>query len=190
VESVRSTLERAEVAEANRYAPEPYQRAHGLLKLAIGEVEAQNARFAWSRSYDHAQQLLSSAEEAALAAHKAADAARAEERQGATRLIDEVQARLDALRAVIQKRHQGNWSTTVEFLAWELALLYLALEEARWAFRNGDYLTARLKADSIGTDAAKLQHSFSRLPIPLAGHSPSSRQRLPPGQLIRTADVS
>ena len=61
IDATNAALEAAKAAEADRYAADLFNAAKDSLAAAMTEVENQNAKFALTRNYGRAQQLLDSA---------------------------------------------------------------------------------------------------------------------------------
>jgi len=72
IAAVNEAVENAQIAEAGSYAPGELEAALEAQRTAIAEVDAQNARFALTRSYEKAATLLKEAGVAADAARTAA----------------------------------------------------------------------------------------------------------------------
>ncbi len=72
LDQAQATLKAAVEAEAPTYASEAWDTAQKSMNAATAEIEAQNAKFALTRSYKKAQGLLATAQQDAAAAQQAA----------------------------------------------------------------------------------------------------------------------
>ena len=72
IDQAQATLKAAGDAEAPIYASEAWSTAQKSMNAATAEIEAQNAKFALTRSYKNAQTLLATAQQDAAAAQEAA----------------------------------------------------------------------------------------------------------------------
>ena len=95
----QQALTQAEGAEAATYAQTELDAATAALDAANAEVKAQGERFALARNYEHAQELLTQAQEKAEAARTAAVAGKAKAKAEAEAALAEVEAALDAASA-------------------------------------------------------------------------------------------
>ncbi|HSO21417.1 MAG TPA: hypothetical protein VLT81_00835 [Chondromyces sp.] len=113
IDQVQAAITAAEQAEAPTYAPEAWEAAQQELNQAMAEVEAQNAKFALTRSYKQASEMLATAQQSAVAAQEQAIANKEQMRlevEGAIASIEESLAAADGLLeslATCRRRPKG-----------------------------------------------------------------------------------
>ena len=61
MDGLRSGMELAELAESATYAPAEFEAAREAERTALAEVEAQNQKFALTRSFETAREMLDKA---------------------------------------------------------------------------------------------------------------------------------
>jgi len=94
IDAVAVAVENAKIADAGTYAPGELEAALEAQRTAMAEVEAQNARFALSRSYEKASTMLKEAGEAADSARTAAVSNRETAITEANQAVDSLNAQL------------------------------------------------------------------------------------------------
>ncbi len=76
MDTLKNAMELADIAEAATYAPAELEAAREAERTALAEVEAQNQKFALTRSYESAREMLDKASAAAETARASAAANR------------------------------------------------------------------------------------------------------------------
>lgn len=161
IESAQAALEAARPLE--KYSPEAFKQASDALNTAMAEVEAQNGKFALTRSYSQAKELLAQASEAANKAKAAGEAKREEVKKTAEVLWQEAQTALDAAKAAVETAPRGKGTEAdIAAMKADLDAQATALDEAQAAFRSGDYLTAQSKAESVKTMATQISNDIAQ----------------------------
>jgi uncharacterized protein YhaN len=113
IDQVQAAIAAAEQAEAPTYAPEAWETAQQALNQATAEIEAQNAKFALTRSYKQASEMLAKAQQSAADAQDQAIANKEQMRlevEGAIASIEENLAAADGLLeslATCRRRPKG-----------------------------------------------------------------------------------
>jgi chromosome segregation ATPase len=113
IDQVQAAIAAAEQAEAPTYAPEAWETAQQAFNQATAEIEAQNAKFALTRSYKQASEMLAKAQQSAADAQDQAIANKEQMRlevEGAIASIEENLAAADGLLeslATCRRRPKG-----------------------------------------------------------------------------------
>lgn len=157
VPAVETALSAAETADAATYAPEAFNRARESFAQAQAEVEAQNGKFALTRKYGTAVELLDKAAGEARAAQEAAVAGKEQARIDAVAAADAGSAALEAARTLLAQAPSGkNTKAELDAMQQELTALQSTLEEALAAAAAEDYLDAKVKADVVTAQATAI----------------------------------
>lgn len=157
IDAAKAALEEAKAAEANRYAPQEFAAANDTLNAALAEVEKQNGKFALFRSYKKAARMLAQAQTLANAAKDAAVANKEKVKNEATQLLQsaaEAVANVEKLLAKAPRGKEGR--EAIAAIKADLDAVKANLDAANTAFTNGDYLTARDKAQASLSKANSL----------------------------------
>ncbi len=150
INAARAALDTARQAEAETYVAEDYRNAEDALKSAMTEVEAQEGKFALLRSFDHATELLTKAEQEANDVAAKAETAKEEARESAEGLLANAQMAIDEAQAALKTAPSGKGTKAeLEAMKSELDTLAAALSDAQQSFDVGDYLGAEAKAQSV-----------------------------------------
>ncbi len=99
MDGLRSGMELAELAESATYAPAEFEAAREAERTALAEVEAQNQKFALTRSYETAREMLDKATAAAETARAAAVANREIAKTTADEAVEALTVQLVAAEA-------------------------------------------------------------------------------------------
>jgi hypothetical protein len=150
IDGANAALESARNAEAAEYAPAAWQLAQDAHTAAMNEVNAQNEKFALTRSYDTATQLLDKATQAANAAATEAATAKEETKKRVEALLTETQAAVDAASAALASAPKGK-GTEADLMAMkaELDTMTAGLATARESAAAGKYAAAETSLKSI-----------------------------------------
>lgn len=148
IEAAATTIEWARSAQAEHYAPELLQRAESDYLAAKAEVDDQERRIKFFRSYKKAEMLLASAENAAREARSRA-VAKQKESSKARSAIDlasiELEGASNSMKWVTDSLPQSD----IEAMKKTLETLEADLEVAEQLFDSEDYAAARAKAMSV-----------------------------------------
>ena len=139
IEEAATALEAARAANGKGYAPEAFQKAEEAYADAMEEVESQNKRSYFIRTYGTSTELLRRATEASNEAKKKAEDGRQEMRAEADTLIKDVQKRFESAEIVVEQSKRIRLKDVLEKAG---AVLF----EAENAFKAGDFLAAYEKA--------------------------------------------
>ncbi len=167
LDAAKAALDAAKAAEADRYAPEMYNAAKDSLNAALAEIEKQNSKFALFRSFKSVKDLVAKATTAANEATEQAAVTKEKVRSEAEGLLAEVAPAVENVKKLMKKAPRGKeGKAALEAIGSELAAVEASLAEANTAMTNGDFLTARDKAQAnlqkLASLAEELQQAISK----------------------------
>ncbi|HEX9654003.1 MAG TPA: DUF4398 domain-containing protein [bacterium] len=167
IDAAKAALDAAKTGEADRYAADEFNAAQDSLDAAMAEIDQQNAKFALTRNYGKAAQLLKSATDAANAAAVAVAANKEQVKTEATDLVGQAQTAVSDAKALLAKAPKGKeGKAALEAIQADLSAVETSLGEASTALTNGDFLTARDKAkaalDKANSLKDELQQAISK----------------------------
>lgn len=163
MDAAKAAIEAAKTAEADRYAADQFNAAQDSLDAAMAEVDQQNAKFALTRNYDKAAQLLKSATDAANAAAAAVAANKEQVKTEATDLLAQAQTAVSDAKALMAKAPKGKeGKAALEAISADLSAVETSVGEASTALTNGDFLTARDKAKAVLDKANSLKDELQQ----------------------------
>jgi hypothetical protein len=139
MDEATASLEEARTANGKGYAPDAIQKAEEAYAAAMAEVELQNDRNPFMRSYGKATELLTEATGDSNKAKEEAESRREEMHAEADGLIADVQKRFESAEVVTEQARRPEIKGTLE----EAGTMLLDAEKASKA---GDYLSAYEKA--------------------------------------------
>jgi len=149
VEATNAAKEAARAAEADRYAMEQFNAANDSLNAATTEIENQNAKFALTRNYGRAQQLLDAALVGFNSAKDAAATNKEAVRAEADTLKQQLQANTATARQLMGRAPRGKEGrAALEMIQNDINAVEASLPEIDTAMTNGDFLGARDKAQA------------------------------------------
>jgi hypothetical protein len=154
MDAVKQAVNQAEAAEADIYAPVKLEEAREAERAAIAEIEAQNARFALSRSYETAVSMLKDAEDSAEDARATAVANREAAMTLANEAVESFAAQLAtaeadlAALAACRKAPKG-FAQDLELMRGKVEALSGQLTELESAVDGERYLDAAELAKSM-----------------------------------------
>ncbi|MGH7496027.1 MAG: DUF4398 domain-containing protein [bacterium] len=149
VDATNAALEAAKAAEADRYAADLFNAAKDSLAAAMTEVENQNAKFALTRNYGRAQQLLDSALTGLNNAKDAAAANKEKVKVEADTLAKALAAGIENAKKLMTKAPRGKeGKAALEMIQNDISAVEASVAEISTAAASGDYLSARDKAQA------------------------------------------
>lgn len=157
IDEATSAFESAKQSEAAAYAPEALASAEDAYSEAMAEVEEQNQKIVFLRSYDRAEMLISTAREAAESATEKADARREDMKRYADSVIKVTQSTVVSARDAVKKLRRGKQ----EDLNVELETADASLADAEKAWKEGKYMAARDKAEDAKAKADEVLENAS-----------------------------
>jgi chromosome segregation ATPase len=160
--AAQNALSAVDQAIAQQYASIDLDEATSALDAANAEVEAQGERFALSRNYDKAKELLTQATEKATAAQEAAVAAQAQARTDAENALAELQSTVEEARADLAAlaecpKKPKDFATDLQALSDSLDALAAELGPIESAVAGEDYREASSAADSLSSPLSTLR---------------------------------
>jgi len=144
------SLNKAQLAEAQDYAPAIYQQALDSLNAAKVEIQKQDGKFSLFRDYDRAKELLTSAQTIGDQAIAEAQTAKEQTRIQDSVLAYTIDTLMVAAKAAIDKAPRGKGTRAdIELLKTDLASVEPAYAAAVADVQAGKYLAARAKFEAI-----------------------------------------
>lgn len=141
-------------AQADKWAPAEFQEAKSALDAAKTEIEAQNQRFALTRSYDKAIEDLAKVSEAAQRAKQAAGANKEAARNEAGTMLQEATAAISAAREALSRAPvTKDTRADIQLFTADLDGLDQSLGEVQNMISSEDYKAASSKAAAITQQA-------------------------------------
>lgn len=167
MDAAKAAVEAAKTAEADRYVADQFNAAKDSLDAALAEIDQQNAKFALTRNYDKAAQLLQSAIATANAAAAAVAASKEQVRVEATDLITALGTAVTETKALMAKAPKGKeGKAALEAIGADLAAVEASAADANTALTGGDFMTARDKAkaafDKVNALKDELEQAISK----------------------------
>lgn len=140
----RSAIDSAQVAEAEKYAPEQFKAAKDSLQVAMAEIEKQNSKFALTRKYGKAEQQLQAAQSIAREAAVAAAANKAQMKAEAEEMLTQIQAAIAEAKTLIDQAPRGKeGAAAIESIKSDVTAVEMSLTEISAALGREDYVGAR-----------------------------------------------
>jgi hypothetical protein len=141
--SAREALDQAREVEADTYAVEEFREAAEALKAAQAEIDAQENKWFFSRSYASAENLLEKARSAAQQAAERTPGNKEQAKMDAESASVEAEEAIETARQELSTAPRGK-GTQAELEAMERDLLRAesTLEKARQGLQSGAYLDA------------------------------------------------
>ncbi len=162
VDAANAALQAAEEAQANLYVPDLYNAAKDSLNAAMEEINAQGSKFALTRNYGRAQQLLEAATKAANDAQAAVAVKKEEVKAEAQNLMAQAQTAMEETKNLLAKAPKGKEGKEVlEQMQAELSGAETALTEATGAMDSGDFIGARDKVKAALEKANSLNQELA-----------------------------
>ncbi|MGD9488043.1 MAG: hypothetical protein AB7W47_08475 [Calditrichaceae bacterium] len=157
LDEARAALEAARSAGADRYVADKFAQAQTALDAASAEITKQNDKFAFSRNYDEAKNMLVAARDAANEAANSVEAAKEQVKMEAEGLLARIPDEIKAAKKAISKARVGKEGrAALEMIKNDMASTEASVAGVSTAMESGDYLTARDRASSILKKIASL----------------------------------
>lgn len=154
MDSLKNAMELAELSEAAIYAPAELEAAREAERTAVAEVEAQNQRFALSRSYETAREMLDKATAAAETARDSAASNRELAKAAANDAIETMTGELATAEADLAalaacRRKPKGFAQDLELMGGKVEALTGQLAELEAEVDAENYQAAVELAESI-----------------------------------------
>ncbi len=157
IASTRDAVKAAQTEDVQAYAPEQARDAEDTLNKALAEVQTQDNKFALSRDYKGASDLLKQAKEKAAKAQEEAVAKKAKAKTDAEAAVAALTPLLeDAKKALATAPKGKDTRADLEAMQSDLKSAEEAAAEAAQSNVQGKYLDAIAKADSAKTKASAI----------------------------------
>lgn len=155
--AAKNAVEDARKSGAAAYGSEAFKGATDALQKAEEEIKAQESRFALTRNYDKAKELLAKAKADAEKAKADTVAGKEKAKEEALAAQKEAQAALDEAKAMLAKAPKGKGTKAdIEAMEGDLKSAEGMLPEVQAALDKEDYLGAKAKAQSVKDRAASV----------------------------------
>jgi uncharacterized protein YpuA (DUF1002 family) len=149
VDAANAALEAAKKAEADRYLVDEFKAAQDSLNAALAEIEAQNSKFALTRSYGKATKLLEAATNSFNLVASNVEAKKEEVRTAAQQLFIDLQNGLKEAKDLLKKAPKGKEGREVlDAIQGELSTVESSLVEVTDLMNKGDFMSAKDKLDA------------------------------------------
>jgi len=168
LDAAKAALEAAKTAEADRYLAADFNAAQDSLNAAVTEIETQKSKFALTRSYDHAKNLIASALAAANAAKDQVAAKKEQVRQEVQTVLTEAQTTLAETKTLLKKAPRGKEGrAALEAIQNDLTTIeQTSLAEVNTLLTSGDFLSAKDKVmaanDKLKSIKDELQQAIEK----------------------------
>jgi hypothetical protein len=154
IQAAQDAVAQASQVEAESYAPEAWGKAQQSMSAAMAEVEAQQARFALTRSYKTTRQLLDTARADAEAAKIAAEEGKrqaAADAEAALLAVTESLVRADEMLGALAAcpRRPKGFAQDLELLKGSVEGLRSQVTDVESVIADEDYLEGKSLAESL-----------------------------------------
>jgi len=161
IDEANAALDAAKKAGADKYVPAKYNAAKQALDKAMAAVkEEESAMFS---NFDDAKSLLATAKTAAEDAAKAVPAKKEEVKGEAEVLLGQIPAGVKAAMDAWKRAPRGKGTReALQQIKAEIEQADADQAEVKTAIDNGDFLTAKQKAQSISKKLQSIQSELQR----------------------------
>lgn len=142
-------LEAAKKANAESYAPSQLKAAQVSFDLATNELNVENKKLPFLRTYDKIKETLKSATSAAQSALAAAEAAKKQVRTETEGLISRAQVVVDSVDAMVKEAAKKKKNTLA--ISADIDTLRTMIKNVSDQITSGDLLTAKENASAVQT---------------------------------------
>jgi hypothetical protein len=151
-QEAKSTLQDAEAAEVNVYAPNLYKQAMDSLNAAEVEIQKQDGKFSTFRDYDRARELLAASTRLTNDATNKAEAEKDRIRVDDSTAIAEIESLIGEASDAIAKAPKVKGSRVdLKVLQADIDAVKGGMTEATGAYQQGDYMAAKSQLDALRT---------------------------------------
>ncbi|HQG45659.1 MAG TPA: DUF4398 domain-containing protein [bacterium] len=167
LDAAKAALDAAKAAEADRYVPELFNAAKDSLTAATAEIEKQNSKFALFRSFKRAKDLIAKVTTGANDAVAQAAVKKEEVKKEAEGILAQITPAIENVKKLMKKAPRGKEGrAALEAINSDLAAVEASVAEVNTAMTNGDFLTARDKAQAnlqkLNSLAEELQAAINK----------------------------
>ncbi len=147
IDAAKAAVEAAKEVEADRYSIDQFNAAEESLNAALVEIETQKSKFAMSRNFDKAKEMLATATTAATTAKEAAAVEKEKVKAESEAALALANTKVFEAKTLIEKAPKGKeGKEALEAISADIASVEASLVEAKTAIENGDFMGARDKA--------------------------------------------
>ena len=162
IQAARQAVDTARSAGAGDYAPESLRRAEELMAQLDTELQAQQQKVAFTRSYKEANRLALEARHAADQAGIDAATGKETERTQAQALLGEARTAIDSARGLLASAPAGKGAQVeIEAMRSDLAAAEMKLGEAERAWEEGRFREAHTQADAAKSVATQIVNDIT-----------------------------
>lgn len=146
LDAAKAALEAARQAEANVYLADEFKAAQDSLNAALTEIETQNSKFALTRNYNKAKNLLAAATNIASDLASRVEAKKEEVKAQAEQLMTDLQTGLADAKALLKKAPRGKEGKVVlDAIQSEINAVETSMADATNLLNNGNFMAAKDK---------------------------------------------
>ncbi len=157
INASKAALTGAQIDDVRTYASESLKAAEDEMSKALAEVQVQDNKFALSRDYQQASQMLKSAKDLAEKAVNDAQANKAKTKADAEAVIAALPQMLDEAKQALAKAPRGkDTRADIEAMQNDLKLAEEDSAEASQAMSQEKYMDALAKANSAKEKASAI----------------------------------
>ncbi len=154
VDAAKAALEAAKTAEGDRYLPDEFNAAQDTLNAALAEIETQNSKFALTRNYGKAKQLLASALNLANKVGTDVAAKKEEVKAEVTQKVTDLSTAIEESKALWKKAPRGKEGREIlEAMKSDIATVETSIPAVNALVEKGDFLAAK---DKVNAALAKI----------------------------------
>ncbi len=161
IDAAKAALAAAQKAEADKYVPDLYNAAKQALDKAMAAFqEEESSMFS---GYDDVKNLLAVAKSAADKAAGAVATKKEELKQEATSLLAQIPAEVKSTMTMWQRAPRGKGTReALQQIKAEIEQADASQAEINSALENGDFITARQKAQLLSKKLKSIQGELAR----------------------------
>ena len=172
LDAMKQAAADAAVDQPSIYAPDAWQTAEQAIQAVDAEVTAQSEKFALTRSYQEAKELIATAESAVSAAREEAKRTMQEITNEANEMLDATRSTMEMSRALLAelaecKKKPKGFATDLELLEAKANGFGAQIDEIDRLLAEGSLEDARALAETVLSDsetlAMDLQNAKSQL---------------------------
>jgi hypothetical protein len=150
INTAQKAVEAAKAAGGEKYIPEDTKKMDDSLTAALNEIKAQDSKFALSRNYDKAKQMLAQVKADAEKVKTDIPSKKEEARKNALAGQEAARASVKEARALLAKAPMGKGARAdIEALKGDIKGLEDSLPELQQLIEKEDYVVATDKAKAI-----------------------------------------
>ncbi|MBM4121379.1 MAG: hypothetical protein FJ249_02140 [Nitrospira sp.] len=147
--AAEKAVSEAQAAGAPTYMAEDFAKLDGMLNNAKKEIADQDAKFAFTRDYEKAEQLLTTVQTDAGRVTAETGKKKEEAKAAAVQAQQAAQGAVKTAQDLVAKAPVGKDRAALEAIKADAQGLATSLSEVQAAIDSGDYLGAQAKAKAI-----------------------------------------